>query len=196
MNIPNSEGIEVSGRARAWKRPERLTTTVINEEDEELESRDEERPRDPGTEEANVGFYQNQVNQNDVAELRDQLNGDISELNSKLTRVENQLAVLIRLMQNPNKPELQARHSQSFPTPTTSSRSVSPDSRKDASAIRNVRQDSENNSSPSWLSPPPIRSNRSFSEPNYEKPSSKRDRNDESPAVSLARHGRRKISDA
>lgn len=213
MNILNSNDPESNARAKPWRRPGRISTTVINEEDEEgEESRDEELPVDPGTEEANVGFYRNQNKQEqqqsvDVVELRNQLTDDISELKTKLSRVENQLAVLIHLMQNQkNKPELAPRHSQSFPTPMTSRSSPSSssqDSRKDhsASAVNNSdAKDSENAESPSWLSPTPVRSKRSISDPSYRKQSGKspRDRNNEteSPVVNLARHGRRKISDA
>ena len=203
MNIPVND--EPSVHARTWRRPERISATVINEEEEEEVSREEELPLDPGTEEANIGFYQNQIHPNqqstEVAELRNQLNEDISELHSKLTHVENQLAILIRLMKNEkNKPQLQAKHSHSFPTPTTSSSSPH-DSGKDhnGSAVNSVAsRESENDGSPSWLSPTPIRSSRSYSDPNAQKPSSKRDRNNEnvSPVVNLARHGRRKVSDA
>ena len=198
MNIPSKDGVEAGGRVRAWRQPGRLSTTVISEVVEE-ESREEETPADPGTEEANVGFHQNPSTQSEVAELREQLNEDISELNSKLTRVESQLSVLIRLMQNQTKPELQARHAHSFPTPTTSSSpAFSYDSPQDVSVASSARQDAENTSSPSWLSPPPTRSSRSLSDPNNGKSSSKRDRKDQakSPAINLARHGRRKISDA
>ena len=203
MNIPNNDGVETNFRERVWRRPERISTTVIDEEDE-VEAHDEKLPLDPGTEEANVGFYQNQIPQNqqsvDVVELRNQLNDDIGELNSKITRVENQLALLIRLMQNQKRPELHARHS--HPTPTTSSSSSSSrNSQKDhnASVVNSVAaQDSENTSSPVWLSPTPVRSDRSQSDPNHKKTTSKRERNDEtvSPVVNLARHGRRTISDA
>ena len=205
MNILNNDDPETNAGAKSWKRPSRISTTVINEEDEE--SRDEELTIDPGTEEANVGFYRNQDKQEqeqqsvDVIELRNQLTDDISELKTKLSRVENQLAVVIHLMQN-KKPDLPLRHSQSFPTPTLRS-SPSQDSRKDhtVSAVNNVdAKDSENADSPSWLSPTPGRSKRSISDPNHRKQSGKslRDRNSEteSPIVNIARHGRRKISDS
>ena len=206
-NILNNDEPETNAGAKPWKRPSRISTTVINEEDEE--SRDEELPIDPGTEEANVGFYRNQNKQEqereqqsvDVIELRNQLTGDISELKTKLSRVENQLAFVIHLMQNKN-PDLSLRHSQSFPTPTLRS-SPSQDSRKDhtVSAVNNVdAKDSENADSPSWLSPTPGRNKRSISDPNHRKQSGKslRDRNSEteSPIVNVARHGRRKISDS
>lgn len=201
MNILNNDDSEPNAPAKPRiKRPCRISTTAINEEDEE----DEEMPIDPGTEEANVGFYRNQNKQNqqqqqqsgDMLELRNQLCDDISELKTKLARVENQLAVVIHLMQNQkNKPELAARHSQSFPTPTTSSSlPSSQDSRKDHTA-----KDSESAESQDWLSPTLVRSKRSISDPSYRKHSGKspRDRNSEteSPVLNVARHGRRKISD-
>ena len=181
---------------------------MINEEDEE-ESEKEELQQILDIEEANVGLYPNikdNLDQNqqssEVAELRNQLREEISELNSKLTRVENQLSLLIRLMQNPkSKPELQPRHSQSFPIRSTSSSSPSAhDSRKDHnSSVLNAvaTDDSENSGSPSWLSPTSVRSNRSSSDPNNRKELT-RVRNDDtmSPVVNLARHGRRKTSDA
>ncbi|XP_028398501.1 LOW QUALITY PROTEIN: potassium voltage-gated channel subfamily H member 1-like [Dendronephthya gigantea] len=182
------------GRVRARKRPGRVSTTVISEEDEE-ERREEELPLetepelnvDPGTEEANMGFYPNQFHENqhssEVAGLQDKLNEVVSELNAKLTRVENQLALVIRLVQSKKtKPELQARAS--FPTSTTSS---------------NASDTPENVASPSWLYPTLVQKQSPVSDSSNRSVSSKlsRDGNEDtaSPAVNIARHGRRKINE-
>lgn len=198
-----------SGRARARRRPDRISTTVISEEDEE-EPREEglhletesNAHVDPGTEEANMGFYQNRFHENqqssEVADLRDKLNEDMSEINTKLTRVENQLALVIQLVQSKkSKPDLKLRHTQSVPTSTASSGSSSftPDSRKEPN---NSSATNENVASPSWLSPTLAKKKSPASDASNRSASSKlsRDTNEgaASPVVNLARHGRRKIN--
>lgn len=187
------------------RRPRGFSSTVINELYKE--PRDEESNLDAGSVETNAGFYRNQNNEKqrhstEVAELRNQLDENISQLSSKLFRMENQLALIIRLMQSQkSKPELKPRHAHSFPTPATSSGALSlHDVRSDhhASSANSVAaSDGEKAESPRWLSSSPSKSNHSHSDPNYGKTSSKRDLNNEtaSPVVNVARHGRRKISD-
>lgn len=205
------------------RRPVRVSTAVIDEENEvEL---CEQLPEENGNEEAfhhaeikdNESIYCNTIKKfttQEIAKLRSEMNKTICEIDSKFSRVENQLALLIRMVQSQKpKPELPPRHSQSFPGPTTSAyekddglREKDPDSRliNNDSQIDNHTLSFVNNASgkvnqisPSWLLPSQARSSRPNSQPNSRaaSPQSRHNRS-VSPISNIARHGRRNISNA
>lgn len=221
-NQSSNENSEITNFRGGSRRPERLLGNVISEAEEidrlpsseDLQTNTYTDAQDNETrEEASLSFDDGKVTavEREVSQLKADFNEYTNDVKSKLSHVESQLSLILRLVQNANRleltarPELTARHTQSFPSPSTTryNSAGSPNKNFDtgsdhpASATNTALTEDEGVTSRNWLQQKSLSPNVSGSAGSRRKSSvnSVHEKDEDGSSASLlARHGRRKIN--